>query len=197
MQKFSKVKYATSNWWLFFPIGLSIVTLALFLILQPIVNFKVLNLFYSLCFFISGISGLVYIIIFGHWLSEWCLYAFSAIIDLLLGIILGLNPVFSTKTLPYFVATLLVTKAIFAIINSMDLKKWGIKNWRFELLIAFFAILLAIVILFNPNLNSFNFSSWVIVAVISSFFTVLIFYGGLRKLKKIIAINILEHALIL
>ena len=99
-----KMDYAVKNWWLSLLVGLLYIIVAIYLMFA---------------FALANKKGI----------SSWGWYLAGGIIDLILGIFLMASPGLSMEVLPFVLAFWLMFRGFSATGYSMDLKRYGTRNW--------------------------------------------------------------------
>ena len=89
-------------------------------------------------------------------ISSWGWYLAGGIIDLILGIFLMASPGLSMEVLPFVLAFWLMFRGFSATGYSMDLKRYGTRNWGWYMVFGILAILCSIGVIWQPALGAFT-----------------------------------------
>ena len=108
----------------------------------------------SFSMLISGILEILFAISNKH-VSSWGWYLAGGIIDLILGIFLA-SPGLSMEVLPFVLAFWLMFRGFSATGYSMDLKRYGTRNWGWYMVFGILAILCSIGVIWQPALGAFT-----------------------------------------
>lgn len=179
-----KINFAVKNWWLALITGILFVGLGLLLMFTPLQSYVALSIVFSVTMFVSGIFEISFAISNRKNISSWGWYLASGLIDLVLGLYLMYYPGMSMAVLPYVVAFWLMFRGFSNIGYSMDLQRYGTREWGWYLVFGILAILCSFAILWYPLMGALS-----VVYIVSFAF---LFIGlfrimlsfSLRKLHK-------------
>ncbi len=147
---FDRVNSAVKNWWLSLILGILYVVLSIFMMFSPAVSFLALAIVFSIMMFVSGIFEIVFSLSNKNTLNGWGWYFACGIIDLLLGLVLICLPGFSMAVIPFIVAFWFMFRGFSAIGTSVDMSRYGLKNWGWYLVFGILAVICAIAIIWQP-----------------------------------------------
>ena len=133
-----KMDYAVKNWWLSLLVGLLYIIVAIYLM------------------FVSGLFEIAFALANKKGISSWGWYLAGGIIDLILGIFLMASPGLSMEVLPFVLAFWLMFRGFSATGYSMDLKRYGTRNWGWYMVFGILAILCSIGVIWQPALGAFT-----------------------------------------
>lgn len=151
-----KMNYAVKNWWLSLLVGLLFIVFAIYLMFVPLASYVALSILFSVTMFVSGIFEIAFAFTNKKNISSWGWYLAGGIIDLILGIFLMASPGLSMEVLPFILAFWLLFRGFSAIGYSMDLKRYGARNWGWYIVFGILAILCSIGIIWQPAAGAFT-----------------------------------------
>lgn len=151
-----KMNYAVKNWWLSLLVGLLFIVFAIYLMFVPLASYVALSILFSVTMFVSGIFEIAFAFTNKKNISSWGWYLAGGIIDLILGIFLMASPGLSMEVLPFILAFWLLFRGFSAIGYSMDLKRYGTRNWGWYIVFGILAILCSIGIIWQPAAGAFT-----------------------------------------
>ena len=181
-QFFKTVDEAIKYWYLPLLIGLLFIVLGIWVLATPLSSYLSLSLLFSLSFLVTGIFETVLAITNRKRIDNWGWVLASGILNTLIGILLLVTPTISVITLPYYVGFTVLFRSLTAIGMSIELKNYGIADWRNLLLLSILGVIFAFILLWNPLLAGASLVIWTALSIISM--------GGFSiyfslKLKKI------------
>ncbi|MDR2039922.1 MAG: DUF308 domain-containing protein [Bacteroidales bacterium] len=162
------VKQAVKYWWVSLLVGILALILGIWSIATPDVTLVALTYVFIFAFFISGILEIVFAISNREIHSGWGWTLASGIIDLLFGILLLALPLpLITTILIYFVGFWILFRSIWAIGDSVQLQRFGVKGWGWLLAFAILSIIFSFFFLISPMFGGVFIVAFVSVAFIS------------------------------
>ena len=151
-----KMEYAVKNWWLSLLVGLLYIIVAIYLMFAPLASYVALSILFSVSMFVSGLFEIAFALANKKGISSWGWYLAGGIIDLILGIFLMASPGLSMEVLPFVLAFWLMFRGFSATGYSMDLKRYGTRNWGWYMVFGILAILCSIGVIWQPALGAFT-----------------------------------------
>ena len=151
-----KMDYAVKNWWLSLLVGLLYIIVAIYLMFAPLASYVALSILFSVSMFVSGLFEIAFALANKKGISSWGWYLAGGIIDLILGIFLMASPGLSMEVLPFVLAFWLMFRGFSATGYSMDLKRYGTRNWGWYMVFGILAILCSIGVIWQPALGAFT-----------------------------------------
>ena len=130
-----KMDYAVKNWWLSLLVGLLYIIVAIYLMFAPLASYVALSILFSVSMFVSGLFEI----------------AFALANKFLMA-----SPGLSMEVLPFVLAFWLMFRGFSATGYSMDLKRYGTRNWGWYMVFGILAILCSIGVIWQPALGAFT-----------------------------------------
>lgn len=153
---FDKIDFAVKNWWVSLLLGLLYVAMALCLMFAPLSSYVALSIIFSVSMLISGLLEIMFAASNRKTISSWGWYLTGGIIDLILGIYLVAFPLLSMEIIPFIVAFWLMFRGFTAIGYSMDLKRYGTREWGWYLAFGILAVICSVAIIWQPGIGAFS-----------------------------------------
>ena len=151
---FDEMEHAVKNWWLSLILGILYIIVALFLLFAPGSSYIALSVIFSISMLISGIIEIIFSISNRRSISSWGWYLAGGIIDLILGIYLVAYPLLSMEVIPFIVAFWMMFRGFSATGYSMDLKRYGTREWGWYMGFGILAIICSLIILWQPAVGA-------------------------------------------
>ena len=151
---FDEMEHAVKNWWLSLILGILYIIVALCLLFAPGSSYKALSVIFSISMLISGIIEIIFSISNRRGISSWGWYLAGGIIDLILGIYLVAYPLLSMEVIPFIVAFWMMFRGFSATGYSMDLKRYGTREWGWYMGFGILAIICSLIILWQPAVGA-------------------------------------------
>lgn len=180
-----KILKSTINYWYFILIvGILLIGVGLWAIISPHQSIAAVAIIFALTFLIAGLFETVFAISNKEGMMNWGWELAFGIINLLIGILLLANPEISVLVLAFYVGFAILFQSIGAIIIAFDLKNYRILQWGNLLALGITGLVLAILLLLNPNFTNvaiivFLGLSLIVNGVISIYFSL-----KLKQLKS-------------
>ena len=153
---FDELQCEVKNWWFSLLLGILYVVVAVSLMFAPLSGYAVLSILFSISMLFSGLLEISFAVSNRKNVSSWGWYLAGGIIDLILGIFLMASPGLSMEVLPFVLAFWLMFRGFSATGYSMDLKRYGTRNWGWYMVFGILAILCSIGVIWQPALGAFT-----------------------------------------
>lgn len=118
--------------------------------MTPLESYITLSILFAFTFLVTGIIEIIYAISNRHIADNWGWSLAGGIIDLIVGVLLVSKPGVSMIALPFFVGFAIMFRSIMAIGWSIELKRMGIVNWGYLLVIGILGLIFAFIMIWNP-----------------------------------------------
>ena len=151
---FDEMEHAVKNWWLSLILGILYIIVSLCLLFAPGSSYIALSVIFSISMLISGIIEIIFSISNRRGISSWGWYLAGGIIDLILGIYLVAYPLLSMEVIPFIVAFWMMFRGFSATGYSMDLKRYGTREWGWYMGVGILAIICSLIILWQPAVGA-------------------------------------------
>lgn len=162
-----QIKSAVKYWWVPLLVGILFIVSGIYTLMTPTETFLVLTVFFSVSFLVSGIFEVFFALSARDSLEGWGWLLVYGLINLVVGMILINNPEISVATLPIFIGLLVMFRAITAIGSSMDLKRNGVSDWSYLLILGILGIIFSFILIRNPGFAGLSLGVWVAIALIT------------------------------
>ena len=182
---FKTINNSIKHWYMPLIVGIIFILIGLYTFSSPLESYVALSILFSISFLISGFSEIIFSISNKDEIDSWGWSLTFGIITFVLGNMLILNPAISLTTLPFYVGFLVMFRSISSISFSLELKNFGIKNWKFLMLFAVLGLLFSFILIWNPLFAGITIVVWTGLAFIATgIFSVLISFR-LKRLHNV------------
>lgn len=182
---FKTLKHAIKHWYLFLIAGLAFIAAALWVLSDLGYSYVWCAYIFSLSFVVSGAIEVVFSIVNRNTVDNWGWKLVLGLITLAVGIALLNDPEISMVTLPLYVGFVILFRSMNAIGISLDLKKYGVKDWGALLGIGIIGVLIGFVLLMNPIIAGLSVVIWASVGLLTMGVYNIYLSLKLRKLHQI------------
>ena len=182
---YKSIKNSVKYWWILLIIGLLFVGLGIYTFVFPTASYVALSVFFAVSFLFSGISEIIFSISNKDEIDSWGWTLTYGIITAIVGFMLVVNPILSLEVFAYYVGFLVLFRSISGISYAFDLKNYGVKDWGFSLCISIISLILAIILLWTPQLAGLTAVLWLGMAVITSGLFAIFLSFQLKKIKDL------------
>jgi uncharacterized membrane protein HdeD (DUF308 family) len=160
-------KKTTLSWWMYLIKGVLIIVLGIWMLKMPRESFNAMLLVIGLIIAIGGVLEAFLALYYKKVLKEWGWNFSAGILDILVGILLIANPEAILVLITLFISFWLVLRGVLSIWEAMELRKEGRKNWKWVLLLGILIMLLAIVLIWHPQVIGLTIIFWIAISFIS------------------------------
>ena len=151
---FDELKQEVKNWWVSLLLGLLYILIAICLMFTPLASYVALSVLFSVSMFVSGTLEILFAVTNRKNISSWGWYLVGGIIDLILGIYLIAYPMVSMEVIPFIIAFWLMFRGFSSTGYSIDLKRYGTRDWGWYMAFGILAILCSLLILWQPAIGA-------------------------------------------
>ena len=157
---FKTIKHAIKHWYLFLIAGLAFIAAAIWVLSDLEYSWVWAAYIFSLSFVVSGAIETIFAIVNRNTIDNWGWKLVLGLITLAVGIALMKDPGISMVTLPLYVGFVILFRSMNAIGISLDLKKYGVKDWGNLMGIGIIGILIGFILLLNPVIGGLSIVIW-------------------------------------
>ncbi len=151
---YDEISHSVKNWWASLLLGIIYVIVAFCLMFAPLSSYVALSIIFSISLLVSGILEIMFAITNRQRVSSWGWYLAGGIIDLILGIYLVIYPLVSMEVIPFIIAFWLMFRGFSAAGYSIDLKRYGTREWGWYMAFGILAIICSFIILWQPAIGA-------------------------------------------
>ena len=146
----NSIKNTIKHWYIPLLVGILFVIVGIVVFTSPMNSLVTLALLFSLSFIFGGLSEAIFSILNRNQLPNWGWSLVFGIFTLVVGILLFINPAISILSLSFYVGFVILFRSISAISFSLDLKKFGSKNWGGLLIFGILGAIFSFILIYNP-----------------------------------------------
>lgn len=146
------------KWWAYLLMGCLFILIGLWIFMTPAASFLSLSLFFSLALIAIGIFEMVFSIRIIRESKNWGGFFARGLFDVVIGVLLLLNPFFTVNLLPYLIALWIIYRSLRAILFAYRLKSYGIEKWYRNLVFGTGTLIFGILIMVYPILAGHGIS---------------------------------------
>lgn len=158
---------STISWWMYLIKGALIIVLGIWMLKMPRESFNAMLLVIGVIIAIGGVLEAFLALYYKKVLKEWGWNFSAGILDILIGILLIANPDAILVLITLFISFWLVVRGVLAIWEALELRKEEQKRWKWVLLMGILIILLAIILIWHPQVIGLTIIFWIAISFIS------------------------------
>lgn len=147
---FSPIVDSVRHWYVPLIVGILFLLSAIFAFSKPLQVFVSLAVFMGISLMISGVSEVFFAFTNRQSFSQWAWHFVMGTLTFIISIMLLKDLELSFNVLALYIGLMFMFRAIAGISLSLDLKKYGIKNWWMTLILGIMGVMASIVLLMNP-----------------------------------------------
>jgi len=159
----SKLNY----WWVPILFGIIFIAIGVWILSAPAESFEQIIKFIGVIVLVSGTSGLFLTIFKSRAIPSWGYQLAGGLIDMAIGLILILSPEILLKIITILVAIWLFISSFLVLKQAFRVRKEGRDIWRWEMILGFVLLLLAILLLWHPMILGLTIALWTAAAFIA------------------------------
>jgi uncharacterized membrane protein HdeD (DUF308 family) len=167
MTTIENAKKTTISWWMYLLKGVLLIVLGIWMLKMPRESSNAMLMVIGVIITIAGVLETFLSLYYRKVLKEWGWNFSAGILDILIGIFLIANPDTILVLITLFISFWLVLRGVLSIWEALELRKKGQKRWRWVLLLGILIMLLAIVLIWHPQVIGLTFIFWIAISFIS------------------------------
>lgn len=152
--EFNELRHSVKNGWTSLFLGIVYIIVALWLMFAPLNSYIALSIVFSISMLVSGILEIIFALSNRKGIPSWGWYIAGGIIDVILGSYLIAYPIVSMEVIPFIIAFWLMFRGFSATGYSVDLKRYGTRDWGWYMAFGILAILCSLLILWQPAIGA-------------------------------------------
>ncbi|MGB4253499.1 MAG: HdeD family acid-resistance protein [Minisyncoccales bacterium] len=184
MNNIVMIKNSVKYWYLVLVAGIISIGVGLWVMIFPRESITVTALVFVLTFLITGLFETIFAIANRNAMTNWGWELALGILNLIIGVLLLLNPAISVLTLAFYVGFVILFHSLAAIIIAFDLKRYLILQWGNLLAMGIIGFILAVLLLVNPSLTTMVVIIFLGLALIIGGTMSIYFSLKLKKIKE-------------
>ncbi|MEO8773048.1 MAG: DUF308 domain-containing protein, partial [Gelidibacter sp.] len=180
----NSIKDTIKHWYVPALVGVFFIIVSMVVFTSPAGSLLTLSFLFAMSFVFGGLAEAVFSLVNRQQMVNWGWSFAFGIITFIVGISLTMHPALSLSVLAFYIGFVILFRSVSAIGFSLDIKKYGSKNWSALLVLGILGTIFSFILIWNPL---FAGMSVVILIAMSFFFAGLfsIFLSfQLRKLHK-------------
>jgi len=166
MNQVASANRKSTYWWIPILFGVIFIIAGVWIFKAPAESFRSITKVLGVIILISGTSELLMTIGRRRGIPGWGFQLSGGLIDMVIGVILIVNPSILLKIITLFVAAWLIISSITIIMRASVTRQKKQEIWKWELILGVFLLLLAILLLWHPMILGFTFALWTALAFI-------------------------------
>jgi uncharacterized membrane protein HdeD (DUF308 family) len=159
-------KSHSTYWWTPMVFGLIFIITGIWILGSPVESFEQITRLIGVIILLSGAAQVFLLLSSRTKYPRWGLQALGGLIDLVIGLILILNPELLLRIITLFVGIWLAISAIGLIIRAVEASKAKLPRWKWELGLGIFFLLLAGLFFWHPLFIGITIAIWTALAFI-------------------------------
>lgn len=140
-----------SHWWLAAIVGIVSLGIGFIVLVNPIESYIVAAIWLGVAIFMSGVVGLVLSIASDNVVVRRGWVIFASIIDIILGIMLIFNLLFTVAVLPFVFGIWVLYRGAMSLMQALDLRSMEVSDTGWMMVGAVLMIIIGVVVLWLPE----------------------------------------------
>ena len=181
---YKTIESAIKHWYLPLIVGVLLIVLGIWTLTTPLESYLMLSIVFAVGFFLSGVFEMIFALTNKHKSWGWSLAL--GILSIIIGLLLIMNPAISMVTLPFYVGFMLLFHSILGISSAYEMRRYGIMDWGWLMLVAVLGMIFSFIMLWNPIFAGLNIVVWTGIAFLVTGIYMIYFSTRLNKLNKLL-----------
>jgi uncharacterized membrane protein HdeD (DUF308 family) len=159
-------KRSSTYWWTPMLFGVIFIITGIWILSSPVESFEQITRLIGVIILLSGATQVFLVVAHRKAYSRQGFQAFGGIIDLVIGLILILNPELLLRIITLFVGIWLAVSGISLLVRAVEARKAKLIRWKWELGLGIFFLLLAGLFFWHPMFIGITIAIWTALAFI-------------------------------
>lgn len=147
-------------WWVPILFGIIFILTGIWILKSPVESYEQITKMIGVIIVVSGGTQIFFSIANRHGIPKWGFQVAGGLVDLVIGIILIVNPDILLKIIALFVGIWLIVNSVTLIMRAAEARKDEQAYWKWELGLGLFLLLLAILFLWHPMIIGLTIAIW-------------------------------------
>ena len=153
-------KIYPSYWWVPMLFGVIFIITGIWILRLPVESYEQITKMIGVIILVSGTTQILFTVGNRKAIPGWEFQATGGLIDLVIGIILIMNPAILLKIITLFVGIWLIVNSVTLIKRAVEARKEKRGYWKWELILGLMLLLLAILFLWHPMIVGLTIAIW-------------------------------------
>ena len=140
--------------------GIIFVVLGIWILLAPKDSYAFLTKLIGVILLVSGTTQLLFSFSNRDWIPGWGFSMMGGVIDVVIGVVLIMNPTLLLKVIALFVGIWLIISGFNLLVRATASRKSGSANWKWELGLGIFYLVLAGIFIWHPVVLGITIAIW-------------------------------------
>jgi uncharacterized membrane protein HdeD (DUF308 family) len=155
------------SWWAYLLNGLLFIVLGIWMITMPAESFKTFSIIIGLIVGISGLAEVIFSVRYRKKHVEWTWNTFGGLLDLIIGILILFDPKVFLIIITLVISISLLVAAVAVVRGAVLSNRDGHRSWTWKLAFGILVFLLAMVLIFRPEVLAMTIMLWMGIAFVS------------------------------
>ena len=138
------------QWWLAAIVGIVAIAVGFIVLVNPVASYFTAAVWLGAAIFVSGIMGLIISLTSNNILVRRGWAIFASIIDVIIGVMLMFNVLFTLSIMPIILGIWLLYRGATSLMQGLDLKRYDVRDSGWMIFGSVVMIAIAIIILWLP-----------------------------------------------
>jgi uncharacterized membrane protein HdeD (DUF308 family) len=147
-------------WWVPMLFGVIFIITGIWILRSPVESYEKITKIIGVIILVSGTTQILFTVGNRKGIPGWGFQATGGIIDLVIGIILILNPSILLRIITLFVGIWLIVNSVTLIMRAAEARKEKQGYWKWEIILGVMLLLLALLFLWHPMIIGFTIAIW-------------------------------------
>lgn len=154
-------------WWMPLIAGVIFIIFGSIIIKKPLASFYAISLIIGIFLIASGTAEVYFFTYHRKTLADWNWHLSGGLIDILIGVILILNPKIILIGITILISLWLFYRTYVSVKKAMQLKSENNKNWIWVLIFGILISALAVLLIIKPGIIGAALAFWIAIAFIA------------------------------
>jgi uncharacterized membrane protein HdeD (DUF308 family) len=159
-------KRELTYWWFPMLFGIIFILIGFWILKAPVESLKTLTKVIGVIIAVSGIAQVLFTATNRRGIPGWGFQFSGGIIDMVIGVVLIVNPAILLKIITLFVGVWLIFNSVTIIMKAAEARKANHTYWKWELILGVALLLTAILFFWHPMILGTTIGLWTALAFI-------------------------------
>jgi uncharacterized membrane protein HdeD (DUF308 family) len=155
------------SWWAYLLNGILFIILGIWMVTMPSESFKTFSIIIGLIVGLSGLTEVILSVRYRKKHEEWVWNTTGGLLDLIIGILILFDPKVFLIIITLVISISLLVAAVVLVRGAVLSNREGHRSWTWKLAFGILVFLLAMVLIFRPEVLAVTMMLWMGIAFIS------------------------------
>ena len=155
------------SWWAYLLNGILFIVLGIWMLTMPSESFKTFSIIIGIIVGVGGLAEVIFSVRYRKKHEEWIWNTTGGLLDLIIGVLILFDPKVFLVIITLVISISLLVAAVILVRSAVLSNRDGHRSWTWKLVFGILVFLLAMVLIFRPEVLAVTIMLWMGIAFVS------------------------------